>query len=84
MFNSDIEFILILNPYSIGLTRTCPHCHQLLPQVSVENLLDLVGYHKVENQITEIRSNLDEAVDEVKKLAALKRYNSTHSVFGTR
>ena len=54
------------------------------PQVSVENLLDLVGYHKVENQITEIRSNLDEAVDEVKKLAALKRYNSTHSVFGTR
>ena len=39
---------------------------------------------KVENQISEIRGNLDEAVEEVKKLAPLKRYNATHSVFGTR
>ena len=39
---------------------------------------------KVESQFTEIRSNVDEAVEEVKKFAALKRYNATHSVFGTR
>ena len=38
----------------------------------------------MENQITEIKSNVDDAVDEVKKLASLKRYNATHSVFGTR
>lgn len=52
--------------------------------VSVEELLELVGLDKVENQITEIKSNVDDAVDEVKKLASLKRYNATHSVFGTR
>ena len=38
----------------------------------------------MENQITEIRSNVEEAVEEVKKLAALKRYNATHSVFGIK
>ena len=38
----------------------------------------------MESQISEIRSNLDDAVEGVKKLAPLRRYNATHSVFGTR
>jgi len=52
--------------------------------VSVENLLDLVGYNKVESHISDIRGNVEEAVDGVKKLASLRRYNATHSVLGTR
>jgi len=67
----------------VGLLYMLWQCY-LENDVSVENLLDLVGYHKVENQFTEIRSNVDEAVEEVKKLAPLKRFNATHSVFGTR
>ena len=38
----------------------------------------------MESHISEIRSNGDEAVEGVKKLAPLRRYNATHSVFGTR
>ena len=78
--------------------------------MSVENLLDLVGYNKVgftsffgptkksycdkvshslsesqvESHISDIRGNVEEAVDGVKKLASLRRYNATHSVLGTR
>ena len=39
---------------------------------------------QVESHISDIRGNVEEAVDGVKKLASLRRYNATHSVLGTR
>ena len=39
---------------------------------------------QVESHISDIRDNVEEAVDGVKKLASLRRYNATHSVLGTR
>jgi hypothetical protein len=52
--------------------------------VTISTFLELVGYYKVETRITEIRKDIGDTVEGVKSLAALRRYNSTHSVRGTR
>ena len=47
-------------------------------------LLELVGLDKVETRLEEIRGDVDDAVEGVRSFAALRKYNATHSVFGTR
>ena len=39
---------------------------------------------KVEEQISELRGSIEGSVEDVKSMALLKRFNSTHSVLGTR
>ena len=60
--------------------------HQTLAFESKFDLdfLFLILNIKVEKQISELRGSIEGSVDDVKSLALLKRFNSTHSVLGTR